>query len=305
MLDPVKLRVLRSVVETGSIRSSAQALGYTPSAVSQHLTALRQQTGVELVERSGRGIVVTPAAVALAQSAGEALDALSAVERLARELKEGRTGSLSLAYVGSVAATWLPRVAREMRHTFPDLALTLQLRDCADGDSPQRGDIAIVDSLTVDFGPEWQSTDVLNEGYVALVSAHHPLAEQPTIAIGALAVFPWVTDDPIDSRWFQTIASACRAAGYSPNVELNPPNFESVLGFVAAGDHVSVQPSLVTQRIRPDVVAIPLSGDRPRRQIQVRVRKAVAQNPAAQFALDVVRTVAAEHAEVVPGVDVV
>ncbi|ROZ62073.1 LysR family transcriptional regulator [Kocuria soli] len=304
MLDPVKLRVLRSVVETGSIRASAEALGYTPSAVSQHLAALRHQTGLELVERSGRGVVITPAAKALADRADRALEALADVERLAQELKSGRTGSLSLAYVGSVAATWLPRVASEVRQAFPDLALTLQLRDCTQGDAAYRGDVAIVDATAGDFGPEWESTDVLEEGYVALVGATHPLAARERVALGELADLPWVTDDPLDSVWFGVIASACKAAGFTPHVEVNPSDFEAVLGFLAAGDHVSVQPSLVTQRIRADVVSIPLAGDRPRRRIQVRTRRAVAQNPAARYALECVRAVAADHADVVPGVRV-
>lgn len=302
MLDPTRLRVLRSVVETGSVRASAEALGYTPSAVSQHLTALRRETGVELVERSGRGIVVTPAARILAEESGRALDALAHLERVARELHSGRTGAMSLAYVGSVAATWLPRVAREVREAFPDLALSLQLRDCTLGDGAQRGDVAIVDATAAGFGPDWEEADVLEEGYVALVGRSHPLAAQETIALSALAELPWVTDDPLDSKWFEVIAAACRAAGFSPLVEVNPPDFEAVLGFIAAGDHVSVQPSLVAQRIRADVRAIPLSGDRPRRRIQVRTRRAIAQTPAARFVLETVRRVAAEHAESVPGV---
>src|SRR5690606_11600928 len=102
MLDPLKLRVLRSVAETGSIRASAEALGYTPSAVSQHLTGLRRETGVTLLERSGRGIAVTPAGRELARAAGTALDALDEVSRVAGELRAGRTGTLTLSYATSV-----------------------------------------------------------------------------------------------------------------------------------------------------------------------------------------------------------
>src|SRR5699024_2115359 len=119
MLDPVKLRVLRSVVETGSIRESAQALDYTPSAVSQHLSSLRRETGLELVERTGRGITVTAHARVLAAEAGAALDALAALERTARDLRSGRTGTLRLGYATSIAATWVPELARDVRRQFP------------------------------------------------------------------------------------------------------------------------------------------------------------------------------------------
>src|SRR5699024_10212224 len=114
MLDPFKLRVLRSVVETGSIRASAEALGYTPSAVSQHLTSLRRETGLELVERSGRGIAVTAHARAHAAEADHALEALDALDRAVADLRSGRTGTLRLDYATSIAATWVPELAQRV-----------------------------------------------------------------------------------------------------------------------------------------------------------------------------------------------
>src|SRR5690625_6200703 len=114
MLDPTRLRVLRSVVETGSIRASAEALGYTPSAVSQHLSILRRETGLELLERSGRGVRVTETARAVAQEAGKVLDALDALDHRVADLRAGRTGTLHFGYATSVAATWVPELAREV-----------------------------------------------------------------------------------------------------------------------------------------------------------------------------------------------
>ena len=70
MLDLHRLRVFRAVVTTGSVSGAAATLGYTPSAVSQHLAALQRETGVALVERSGRGIVPTAAGVVLAGQLG-------------------------------------------------------------------------------------------------------------------------------------------------------------------------------------------------------------------------------------------
>ena len=56
MLDVHRLRVFRSVVASGSIQAAATNLGYTPSAVSQHVTALQRETGLALISRVGRGI---------------------------------------------------------------------------------------------------------------------------------------------------------------------------------------------------------------------------------------------------------
>lgn len=302
MLDPVKLRVLRSVVETESIRASAEALGYTPSAVSQHLSVLGRETGVVLLERTGRGISVTSAARLLAEQAGTALDALASVDRLARELASGRTGSLTFGYMTSVAATWVPVLARDVRRAFPQLSLDLLYRDCSVQETGSRADVVLTDDVTPSFGADWREVDLLEEIYSALVAVTHPLADREEISLTELAELPWVTDDPLDSWWFDRIAASCRAAGFTPPVEVNPSDYPAVTGFVATGDYVSVQPSLIAAETRPDIVAIPLSAPAPTRRVQMRVRRAAEANPAALFLMERIRAITVETAERIPGV---
>ncbi|HJG90528.1 MAG TPA: LysR family transcriptional regulator [Brachybacterium massiliense] len=302
MLDPVKLRVLRSVVETESIRASAEALGYTPSAVSQHLSVLGRETGVVLLERTGRGISVTSAARLLAEQAGTALDALASVDRLARELASGRTGSLTFGYMTSVAATWVPVLARDVRRAFPQLSLDLLYRDCSVQETGSRADVVLTDDVTPSFGADWREVDLLEEIYSALVAVTHPLADREEISLTELAELPWVTDDPLDSWWFDRIAASCRAAGFTPPVEVNPSDYPAVTGFVATGDYVSVQPSLIAAETRPDIVAIPLSAPAPTRRVQMRVRRAAETNPAALFLMERIRAITVETAERIPGV---
>lgn len=80
-LDGHLLRLLVTVVETGSVTGAAQRLGVTQSAVSHLLDKLRAITGDPLFVRSGRGIVATARAAALAAQARELLEEL---ERFAR-----------------------------------------------------------------------------------------------------------------------------------------------------------------------------------------------------------------------------
>src|SRR5919107_2937640 len=62
MLDLRRLRLLRELRDRGTIAAVADALSYTPSAVSQQLTALEREAGVPLLERVGRGVRLTDAA---------------------------------------------------------------------------------------------------------------------------------------------------------------------------------------------------------------------------------------------------
>lgn len=303
MLDPLKLRVLRSVVETGSIRASAEALGYTPSAVSQQLSSLRRETGLELIERTGRGITVTEQGRLLDEQAGRALDALATLDRTVRDLREGRTGTLRLGYATSVASTWIPELAHDVQRAFPDLELELTLRACDCEDLIAEGvDIVVGENFPEDLGENWVGHPLLEEGYVALVGADHPLAGRTSVRLKELAEESWATDDPPDSPWFGRIASSARAAGYSPRVAVNPQDFSTVLGFVATGGYVSVQPSMIAQDLRSGVVAIPLAPPGPRRRMQVQIRRSIARTPAARFILERLHATAARRAREVPGV---
>lgn len=55
VIDPRRLRILRAVADHRTVTAAAAALYLTPSAVSQQLAALEQETGHVLLTRSGRG----------------------------------------------------------------------------------------------------------------------------------------------------------------------------------------------------------------------------------------------------------
>src|SRR5215210_5542126 len=78
MLELRRLRLLRELHDRGTIAAVADALQFTPSAVSQQLAMLEREAGVPLLERAGRGVRLTDAGLVLVDHA-EAL-----LERAAR-----------------------------------------------------------------------------------------------------------------------------------------------------------------------------------------------------------------------------
>src|SRR6187402_3340486 len=65
MLDLHRLRLLRELHARGTIAAVADALQYTPSAVSQQLAVLEREAGRPLLERAGRGRIASFQSVAL------------------------------------------------------------------------------------------------------------------------------------------------------------------------------------------------------------------------------------------------
>src|ERR671937_343611 len=80
MFDVKQLRVLRAVAEHGSFSAAAEALSYTPPAVSQQIAALERRAGTTLVDRGSRGVRLTDAGRALVEHADVVLARLAAAE---------------------------------------------------------------------------------------------------------------------------------------------------------------------------------------------------------------------------------
>jgi LysR family transcriptional repressor of citA len=77
-MDVTHLRSLLALAETGSLTRAAERLNYAPSSVSAHLRSIETELGIELTERAGRGIALTPAGRDFVPHARGIVDAVSA-----------------------------------------------------------------------------------------------------------------------------------------------------------------------------------------------------------------------------------
>src|SRR5690349_24140959 len=103
MIDPVALRSLVAVEAHGSVGAAAAALDYTPSAVSQQIKRLETQTGVQLLERQGRGVLLTEAGRTLSASAR---DLLAHMERLESRIHGASGETVGTVRLGTFATAY-------------------------------------------------------------------------------------------------------------------------------------------------------------------------------------------------------
>lgn len=121
MLDVRRLRLLRELAHRGTIAAVAEALAFSPSAVSQQLSALEREAGVALLERTGRRVALTPAAHNLVRHA-EAV--LAHLEQAAAELAESRRGPAGPLRIGtfpSAARVVIPPALVLLAERCPEL----------------------------------------------------------------------------------------------------------------------------------------------------------------------------------------
>jgi len=290
MLDLHRLRVFRAVVASGSVNAAAANLGYTSSAVSQHVTALQRETGLVLLARSGRGIEPTSIGLALAEQIDGALSRLGDVEAFVADLRNGRTGSLSMAYFPSVGAAWLPAVARSLLRQFPDIRLDLELRDDFTAGSAKRPDIQLV-VAPPDFAGtrDTRAHHLLDDPYVVVVPPEHPLAGADAVELARLAGERWIDNDFARGWCRENLIDACRAAGFSPPFRIEAHDYPTALAFVEAGIGITVLPRLGAATLPGGLVAVPVTAPAVRRSIYAVVQTSVEETPPAQCVLEELR----------------
>ena len=129
MLDVRRLRVLCAVADHRTLSAAAEALSYTPSAVSQPIVALERETGVRRAPpRPARRPPDRGGTAARRAGAPDPLRAAGGRGVAGRARRLGR-GRLHLASFATAGATILPLAIAEFRTRHPEVGITLAQAD--------------------------------------------------------------------------------------------------------------------------------------------------------------------------------
>src|SRR2546423_11081916 len=124
-LDVRRLRVLREVALRGTVAAAAEGLGFTPSAISQQLTALERESGTVLFERAGRKLRLTDAGRILVARTEPILAALEEAASALEAAKVTVAGDLRVSALPSVARVLVIPVIRQLSRDLADLHITM------------------------------------------------------------------------------------------------------------------------------------------------------------------------------------
>jgi molybdate transport repressor ModE-like protein len=304
MIDVRRLRVLRALAEHGTVAAAAQALHLTPSAVSQQLAALEREIGQPVVERRGRGLVLTGAGHVLLEHAHALFAQLERAEADVAAHGRGELGTVVVgAFPTALAAVAAP-AARALAESHPRLRVTLldvESPHCFAALAEEQIDLAISmesASAPAPDDPRFARWPLLDDPLDAVLPAGHELAARSTIALDALAGETWVGPSPGTSCLEVTLAG-CAAAGFTPQLVHRTNDFAALMTFVAAGLGVALVPRLAQGQIPADVAVVPLRGTPPARRVFAATRRGSEARPIVAALLDAL-AVAAQRAAPLP-----
>ncbi|GHF05644.1 LysR family transcriptional regulator [Streptomyces spiralis] len=277
MLDVRRLQVLRAVVTSGSVTAAANHLGYTPSAVSQQISALEKQAGVALLERIGRGVRPTAAGKLLTEHAATIGRHVAAAETALADLREGRTGQLTVRYFATVGSTLLAPALADLRERFPGVRIDLRMTD-PDDPLPEvtkgHADLAIVVRARGTHHEGVQLVHLRDDAYRAVLPKGHRLASKRVINLSDLAEEAWVGSET-PGPCLDSVVNACAAAGFSPDFAVESGDYATAQGLVAAGLGVALVPEMGLASRHPGVTVLKVRNPEPIRSIHAAVRTPV------------------------------
>lgn len=294
MLDPVRLHALRAVSRYGTLAAAAHALALTPQAVSQQIGKLEREVDAALLERRGRGVVLTDAARVLVDAA-EGFERVEETARVRLErLRDRVAGTLRIdCFPTGIRGLAAPAVAA-LRTLAPDLTVTLHeelaspaLESVAAGGA----DLAVVhrwDDQPQNVAPGLVAERIGQDSLDVILPAGHPLTAGPTVAMADLADETWITEEP-HTTCAHFLTASMAAAGRTPRILYRAGEYESQIALAAHGLGVCVVPRLGRGALPPGLTARPIAGVSPHRVVYATHRAATSRRPAIALAVEALR----------------
>ena len=293
-----RVRVLRMVATCGTVTGAAEALHYTPSAVSQQLRTLAKDLGVELVVQDGRRIRLTPAARVLLDQTESLYARWEEIRGLVALADDEGGGALRLCGFSTAAAALLPRVAARLVEAQPPWqvrVIEVEPKQCFELLLADQADVAVVVAtaeLPSADDPRFELNQLLVDPLDLLLPENHRLAHEPYVQLADLADEAWIMDRP-GRPYHQLLQSACAAAGFTPAVAHHAAEWDTGSAMVAAGLGIALIPRLAHPPAGYPLVRVTLSGEpTPSRRIVTGIRRGSRDHPAIATALRTLEEVA-------------
>jgi DNA-binding transcriptional LysR family regulator len=302
VLDLRRLRLLYELHERGTIAAVADALRFTPSAVSQQLAVLEREAGVALLERAGRGVRLTDAALVLVRHAEALLDRAELAEAELAAAAGSVVGRGRIAAFQSVALRLASPAMHALAREAPGLRCELvEAEPETSLPALALGDIDLVLADEWDHQPHRRPAGVdrhdLHRDPVGVVLPEgHPAARRHVhvVPLSELADEVWTTGHP-GTPWEGLIERTCRQlGGFDPIVRHHTNDSVVSLALVAQGLAVTLLPDLVAPGAHPGVVVRQIAEGPVHRTIFAATRTADAQRPSVRALLAAVRSAATE-----------
>ncbi|MTH45946.1 LysR family transcriptional regulator [Intestinirhabdus alba] len=289
-----QLRVFVTVAQVRSFSRAGEMIGLSQSAVSHSVKELERQTGVRLLDRTTREVLLTEAGQQLAARLERLLEELQNTLREAGRVGTQLTGTVRVAASQTISAHLIPQCIALSNRRYPAIDFVLH-------DRPQQWVLESIRQGEVDFGividpgaaTDLQCETVLSEPFLLLCREDHPLAQCEQVSWQALRDERLVLQD-YASGSRPLIDTALAHFSINANIVQEIGHPATLFPMVEAGIGISILPALALPLPQGHRLRVRRLTPVVERQLMLARRKNRSLSTAAQALWEVVRQQAAE-----------
>jgi DNA-binding transcriptional LysR family regulator len=271
MLDLKRLRLLRELQLRGTIAAVAESLSYSPSSVSQQLSALEAEAGVPLLVKSGRRVRLTAEAELIVEHTHALLERMELLESELASSGGATSGTVRLAMFQSAALGIVPQALTLLAKEHPALRVEITQREPESALAAvwaREFDLVIAEQYPGHAAPRIAEldrqplcTDVIRLG----------AKSRSVTSLQDARGLAWVME-PRGTASRHWAEQTCRVAGFEPDVRFETADLQAHIRLVESGHAVALLPDLVWGGRKPSIRVVDLPGT-PRREVFTSARK--------------------------------
>lgn len=238
-----QLRYFIEVAEREHISEAAIHLHVAQSAVSRQIANLEDELGVQLFERVGRNVKLTPIGKIFLEHSISAIQAIDFAKNQIDEYLDPEKGTIKIGFPTSLAGHLLPTVISAFKKEHPNVAFHLR-----QGSYNYLIEAVKLRELNLAFlGPlppkdsSLNNTILFTENFSILVNANHPFAKRERIPLIDLRKEDFVLF-PEGYIMRRLVVEACNSVGFTPKISSEGEDMDAIKGLVAAGIGITLLP---------------------------------------------------------------
>ncbi|PLK48304.1 LysR family transcriptional regulator [Uliginosibacterium sp. TH139] len=232
-----QLEIFALVAELGSFTAAAQRLKITQSAVSHALKQLETEWGVTLLLRGSACIEVTETGKSLLVRVRELLGISEAIRQEVSAVRGLSRGVLRIGSFGTTSSLQLlPRLLEQFKRSYPGIDVFVD-----EGEDDEVSQWLIERRVDIGFvvlpDERFDTLPLVEDQFVALIPAAHPLAAKKAVSLADLSPNPFIMTLAGSATAIQRLFEE---AHLSPSVKQRYAQIITIIKMVESGSGVSI-----------------------------------------------------------------
>lgn len=193
MIDS-KYRAFLAAAEYNNLTRVGEYLGYTQSGISHLISSLEEELQLTLLIRSRKGTVLTDVGRKILPYIQRLQEADLNMQKVAEDLRDLTSGSLSVGTFSSVAVSWLPRILAAFHQEYPEVEVCIRNGTYAEVEQDLKEHRVECAFMSTALRSEFEIMPIASDQLMVVLQKNHPFARQsyiePEKLIGQSLILP-------------------------------------------------------------------------------------------------------------------